>query len=411
VTTSFRAASVLTLAFLLAAAGSEPRWRVLNHTARLAIQENNYGKLRETLVELKPLMPGNPRVTYNLAVSEAKLGNPEEALAGLRNLAGMGLVYDIAADKDFSSLIGKRDFAAVLRRIAENKKPVTHSKPAFALAEHDLIPEDIAHDPKTGRFFISSVRKAKIITGDGKEFAKAPWPVLALRVDADRRILWASTGWVPHCESCDKADKDKTALLAFDGDSGLLKQRIDAPVKGLLGDMTISRRGEIYISEGIYGAVFRLPVGGKAFERLDAQGEFPSPQTPALSEDEKTLYVPDYLRGIAAIDLGTRAARWLMPANDIALSGIDGLYVYHNSFLAVQNGITPPRIMRFSMDLRKQEVLEANTPGLGEPTHGTISGDSFYVIANTGWGDYDDEGVKKAGSAPVASAVWKIGLR
>lgn len=406
-----RVVSILTLASLLVAADSEPRWRALNHAARVAIQENNYAKLRETLVELKPLMQGNPRVTYNLAASEAKLGNPDAALAGLQNLADMGLVYDIAADKDFSSLIGKSEFAAILKRIEENKKPVTHSKLAFALAGRDLIPEDIAHDPKTGRFFISSVRKAKIVTGDGKEFAKAPWPVLALRVDAERRILWASTGWVPHCESCDKADKDKTALLAFEADSGLLKQRIDAPVKGLLGDMTISRHGEIYISEGIYGAVFRLPVGGKAFERLDTPGEFPSPQTPALSEDEKTLYVPDYLRGIAAINLSTHAVRWLMPADDIALSGIDGLYVYRGSFLAVQNGTTPPRIMRFSLDLSKQEVLEANTPGLGEPTHGTIFGDSFFVIANTGWGDYDDRGVKKPGTAPVASAIWKIALR
>jgi hypothetical protein len=226
----------------------------------------------------------------------------------------------------------------------------------------------------------------------------------------ERRILWASTGWLPHCESCDKADKDKTALLAFDADSGALKQRIDSPVKGLLGDMTISRNGEIYISEGIYGAVFRLPVGGKAFERLDVPGEFPSPQTPALSEVEKTLYVPDYLRGIAAIDLASRTVRWLMPADDIALSGIDGLYVYRDSFVAVQNGTSPPRIMRFSLDLRKQEVLEANTAGLGEPTHGTIAGDSFYAIANTGWGDYDDQGVKKPGSTPVVSSIWKTAL-
>jgi sugar lactone lactonase YvrE len=401
----------LAVGLLLVSADSEPRWRILNHAARQAIQENNYAKLRATLVELKPLMPGNPRVTYNLAASETKLGNPEAALAGLRNLAGMGLVYDLAADKDFSSLIGNSEFAAVLKRIEENKKPVTHSTPAFALAEPDLIPEDITHDPKTERFFISSVRKAKILTGDGKEFAKAPWSVLALRIDAERRILWASTGWVPHCEGCDKADKDRTALLAFDADSGTLKQRIDSPVKGLLGDMTISRHGEIYISEGIYGAVFRLPVGGKAFERLDVPGEFPSPQTPALSEDEKTLYVPDYLRGIAAIDLASGAVRWLAPADDIALSGIDGLYVYRDSFLAVQNGTTPPRIMRFSLDLHKQEVLEANTAGLGEPTHGTIVGNSFYVIANTGWGDYDDQGVKKPGSAPVVSSIWKITLR
>ena len=406
-----RVVSILALGLLLRAADSEPRWRVLNHAARQAIQEGNYAKLREGLLELKPLMPGNPRVAYNLAAAEAKLGNPEAALTGLRNLAGMGLVYDLGADKDFSSLSGKREFAAVLKQIDENRKPVTHSSPVFSMAEHDLIPEDVAQDPKTGRFFISSVRKAKIVTGDGKEFAKAPWSVLALRVDPVRRILWASTGWAPHCEGCDKADKDKTALLAFDADSGALKQRIDSPLKGLLGDMTISRRGEIYVSEGIYGAVFRLPVGGKALERLDVPGEFPSPQTPSLSKDEKTLYVPDYLRGIAAIDLASREVRWLTPADDIALSGIDGLYVYRDSFLAVQNGTTPPRVMRFSLDLRKQEVLEANTPGLGEPTHATIVGDSIYLIANTGWGDYDDQGVKKPGSAAVVSSIWKMALR
>src|SRR6202008_4525628 len=107
----------LAVGLLLLSADSEPRWRVLNHAARQAIQENNYAKLRATLVELKPLMPGNPRVTYNLAASEAKLGNPEAALAGLGNLGGMGLVYDLAADKDFSSLIGNSEFAAVLKRI------------------------------------------------------------------------------------------------------------------------------------------------------------------------------------------------------------------------------------------------------------------------------------------------------
>jgi len=174
--------------------------------------------------------------------------------------------------------------------------------------------------------------------------------------------------------------------------------------------MTIGATGELYVSEGIYGAVFRLRLGAKKLERLDVSGEFPSPQTPALSTDEKTLYVPDYVRGIAAITLATGAVSWLKPADDIALSGIDGLYLYRDSLLAVQNGTTPTRIVRFSLDLRKQEVLEANTPGLGEPTRGTIAGNTFYFIANTGWDEYDDQGKKKAGSRPVESTVRKIVL-
>jgi sugar lactone lactonase YvrE len=404
-------ALLLTASCFLLAADPEPRWLVLNHAAGQAAKAKDYAKLRATLQELKPLMPGNPTVVYNLAAADAVLGNASAALVGLRNLAGMGLIYDFAADADFASLRGSPEFAAVVKQIAGNKKPASHSSPAFTLAERDLIPEDIAYDPKTQRFFVSSVRKSKIISVDGHQFAKTHWPVLAVRVDSQRRILWAATGWLPQCESCNKTDEDKTALLAFDVDSGALRQRIESPVKGLLGDMTISSSGEIYVSEGIHGAVLRLRPGNKELERLDRPGDFPSPQTPALSTDEKTLYVPDYVRGIAAITLSTGEVTWLQPADDIALSGIDGLYVYGDSFLAVQNGTSPARIMRFSLDLRKQAVLEANTPELGEPTHGTIVGNKFYFIANTGWDDYDDAGKKKPGTSLVESSVRSIALK
>ncbi len=222
-------ASILLMSLLLVSAYSEPRWRVLNHAARQAIQENNYSKLRATLVELKPLMPGNPRVTYNLAASEAKLGNPEAALTGLRNLAGMGLIYDIAADKDFSSLSPKSEFAAILKRIDENKKPVTHSKPAFVLAERDLIPEDIAHDPKTGRFFISSVRKAKIVTGDGKEFA---WNIQAFeRFPPDRQTEHGSV------------DALRYVNLAVAADGHVAQQAFDRRINPLLQCARISVEG------------------------------------------------------------------------------------------------------------------------------------------------------------------------
>jgi sugar lactone lactonase YvrE len=405
-------APVLLAACLLATGDAPiPRWRALNQSAREAIQAKDYARLRGLLIEMRPLLPGNPRIAYNLAASEAMLGNSAAALAALRDWAGMRLVHDLAADDDFSSLRSTPEFAAILKQIDEHKMPVSHAAPAFTLPAPDIIPEDIAYDPKTRRFFIGSVRKGTIVTADGQTFARSDWSILALRVDARRRILWAATGWIPHCESCVEADKDKTALLAFNLESGALKQRIESPVKGLLGDMTISRSGDLYISEGIYGAVFHLPAGARELVRLDAPGEFASPQTPALSADEKTLYIADYLRGIAAMDLATRSVKWLQPARDIALSGIDGLYVYHDSFLAVQNGTTPPRIMRFSLDLQKQEVLEANSPGLGEPTHGTVVGTDFYFLASTGWNDYDDKGKKKEGTAPVESYVRKISLK
>jgi hypothetical protein len=108
------------------------------------------------------------------------------------------------------------------------------------------------------------------------------------------------------------------------------------------------------------------------------------------------------------MDLKTRAVRWLQPANDIIVTGIDGFYRYGNSFLAIQNGVKPERLVLFSADLKKQQVLEANTPGLGEPSHGIFLGDTFYFLANTGWDAYDDNGKKKREDAPVESQLRRI---
>ena len=388
----------------------EPRWVALNRAAHAALEAKDYLKLRDALAELRPLLPGNPRILYKLAVAETHLGETAAALAELSALAHAGLVYDFGADDDFARLRGSADFASVLRDVERNRQPVARAVQVSILPERDLLPEDVTYDPQTSRFLIGSVAKCKIVSTDGHVFAKTDWPVMALRVDTRRRILWAATGWIANCEQCYATDRDKSALLAFQLDSGALLTRLDSPLKGLLGDMTISRTGDLYVSEGSYGAVLRLKAGSRAFERLDVPGEFPSPQTPALSADERTLYVPDYVRGIAAMDLKTRAVRWLQPARGVAVSGIDGFYRYGDGFIAVQNGVQPARVVFFSSDLARQEILEANAPGLGEPTHGTLVGDAFYFIANTGWDTYDDDGKKKPGSAPVASEIRKIML-
>lgn len=392
------------------AAFPEPRWAELDRAAREAINARDYQKLRATLAELAPLMPGNVRVAYNMAAAAAQLGDAPTALAGARELCNMGLVFDLNADPDFASLQGNAEFDSTLRCMERNREPVTHARRWRVLVERDLLPEDIAYDPQTRAVFVSSIRRNRIIDARGQVFASTDWPVLGLAVDSKRRTLWATVGWLPHCETCVAQDEGRTALLAFSLDSHRVTRRVESPVPGLLGDMTISRAGDVYVSEGLHGALLHLAPRGAELERLDPPGELPSPQQPALSSDEATLYVADYVRGVAAIDLRTRTLSWLHPADGIALSGIDGLKVYGDSFIAVQNGTHPARIVRFSLDLKVQQVLEANWPGLGEPTHGTLIGDRYLFVANTGWPEYEDNGRKRAGSAPVTSSIYEIRL-
>ncbi len=386
-------------------------WSSLNRAANEAVKAGDYARLRDLLLQLQPLMPGNFRNQYNLAATETRLQNKSAAMAELRTLAMTGLIFDPRADEDFNTLASHPQWPSLLTLIDANKRAVTRSQTALTIAERDVLPESIAYDRRAKRFLISSVRQAKIFTADGKLFARAEWPVFALAIDAKRRLLWASTGWVPQCEACNNADEGKSALLAFDLATGALRHRVDSPLQGLLGDMTISKAGELFVSLGVGGgAVLRLPPGARALERIDEPGEFPSPQTPALSPDEKTLYVPDYVRGIASINLATRTVSWLEPAPGFVLSGIDGLYLHRDSFVAVQNGTRPARLIEFALDMRRQRVLEANWPGLGEPTHGEFVGDWFYYLANSGWDAYDRNGVRKAGP-PVVSTIQRLRLR
>jgi sugar lactone lactonase YvrE len=396
--------------FTATVASSEPRWAQLNAEARQAINAGDYPKLLTTLAELAPLMPGNARVAYNTAAAAAKLGDTPAAVAALRALCDMGLAYDLDADPDFASLHGSAAYVAARQCMQRNEAPVSHARLWRLLDAPDLLPEDIAYDPGTDTVFVSSIRANRIIDSSGRLFARTDWPVLALAVDGARRTLWATVGWLPHCDTCAAGDEGKTALVAFDIDSRRVTRRIESPAPGLLGDMTISSAGDVYVSDGLHGALFRLAPGAAELDRLDPPGELPSPQQPALSADETTLYVPDYLRGIAAIDLETRTLSWLEPGAGMALSGIDGFKASGASFIAVQNGTRPPRIVRLSLDLTQQQVLEANWPGLGEPTHGTLIGNRYLFVANTGWPEYDDAGKKRAGSAPVTSSIYEIVL-
>src|ERR1700691_5786266 len=136
---TLRCLAPLVIAVIILGADTESRWLVLNHAARQASEAKDYVKLRETLLELKPLLPGNPRIVHSLAASNALLGDALAALAGLRNLAGMGLVYDFAADADFTSLRKSREFAEIVQRVDDNKKPVSNSTSSFKLAGRDLI--------------------------------------------------------------------------------------------------------------------------------------------------------------------------------------------------------------------------------------------------------------------------------
>ena len=67
-------------------------------------------------------------------------------------------------------------------------------------------------------------------------------------------------------------------MLCYDLQSGRLLRRIEGPHPGALGDMTLAANGDVFVSDGVGGGVYRVLAKGDALERVDA-GDFIAPNS------------------------------------------------------------------------------------------------------------------------------------
>jgi hypothetical protein len=128
--------------------------------------------------------------------------------------------------------------------------------------------------------------------------------------------------------------------------------------------------------------------------------------------------------GIAVINLaapeGSQARiTYLAHPENIAVTGLDGMFLAGDSLIGIQNGTQPERIVRFRLNRRQTriesaEIIEQSSERLGEPTHAVAAGGWIYVIANVGWNKVDDHGQLKEGqtfAAPVLLRFREKGRR
>jgi hypothetical protein len=370
----------------------------------------------------RELLNGAPGSQLEVARAELQLGETEAGLRDLAAFADMGQSIDAAQIfPNIASLPNQRSVHELEQALEANRREISRASTAFVLHDAALLTEDIDYDSHGQRFFISSVRLGKIVTADlhgaTRDFAKAPdgWPMLALKVDAERGRVWATEVALQDFTFAPKGDWGRSALVCYALKDGRLLHRIEGPKGSALGDLLLTSRGEVIVSDGVGGAVYRLPAEGLALERLDA-GDFISPQTAAPHPDGQHLFVPDYVRGLGVLDPASRHVEWLPMNGRFALNGIDGLYARGNALLAVQNGTTPERVVVFKLNrslsqVVSEVVIERASRTLGDPTHGVIVGTTFYYLANSGWDVIDEQGQLKPGAQFSPARVMKVELR
>jgi sugar lactone lactonase YvrE len=364
----------------------------------------------------------DPDALLEVAQAEANVGDFDAAFRELEQFVRMGQSSDqLAQLPEFAALRSRGEFATIQSGMDANRSPISLGAKAFLLPDSGLLAEDVDYDPTGHRFLITSVREKKIIaveaSGASVDFARAPdnWPMMAIKVDQAHRLVWATEAAMQGFHFTPEADWGRSAVLCYDLRNGKLLRRIEGPHGTSLGDMVLMTNGDVVVSDGDGGGVYRLQAKGAALERLD-NGDFISPQTPAMHPDGKHIFVPDYERGIAVLEVSTKQVHWLATAGQFALDGIDGLYFDRGRLIAVQNGTSPERVVVFTLDatlskIEAETIVERSSATLGDPTHGVVLGKDFYYIANSGWDCLDDHGDLKPGSKPSAPRMMRVSFQ
>jgi sugar lactone lactonase YvrE len=323
------------------------------------------------------LRPTHGGMTYALASALALAGDTAAALATLRHYAALGYAADLAADPDFAAVRGSKAYDELGRRLRRNAEPLVASRVAFEIRERDLLTEGIAYDPGDDAFYLGSVHQAKILrvtrAGIVSEFVAqvaGRWAPMGLRVDRKRKALWVAAAALPQTAGYVLADSGRSAILRYDLRSGRLVARYDAPADGtprLIGDLIVTRGGDVYGSDSRAPVLYRVPGGGDTLERFVESPLLLSAQGLALSADERVLYVADYSRGILRVDVPTRRVSPVQASDGVLALGIDGLYIHEGKLIGIQNGVAPHRVTRFTLSpdgdrLLRAELLERAHP-------------------------------------------------
>lgn len=175
------------------------RFQDFTSEMRRAHASGDWRAFRASALKLGQFLNGSPDALLEVARADARLGDQTGALEQLRAFVGAGQSNEILKTlTDFAHLRSNPDFKKILDRMASNLAPISHATLAFVIPEAGLLPEDIDYDTQSRRFFLTSVLEKKIVAIDASgrmtDFAQAPdkWPLLALKVDAQRRLLWAT---------------------------------------------------------------------------------------------------------------------------------------------------------------------------------------------------------------------------
>jgi len=418
-------AVTLAVATTASLAQTDSTWRDHERALQVARQANDTTAYRAQLNAIYSAVGATQRIATRYAALALGAHDIAGASRWMGALAAMGDALDTGLVSQYGALAGPRAVDSLRAMNALEMRDAGAPMLVARLPDADMISEDIAYEAQSDRFLVSSVHHGGIYAiAHGRTTtlvepgSHGTWGMFALGMDAPHNTLWSTTvSLSPITANFSPADSGRSALLRFDLRNGELRDTYSAPDTGAhaLGDLVVARSGAVYVSDGLGGGVYVLAPGSEWLRVLGPRGTFRSPQTPALSSDERTLLVPDYSIGIAAVDIANGKVTWLTHSDSLALTGIDGMYRVGRDLIAVQNGSEPNRIMRLTLDYSLRRVTRATViargPAAASLTHATVVGGWLYFLTKSGWERAADDGtMTAAASAADAPVIMRVHL-
>jgi hypothetical protein len=336
-----------------------------------------------------------PRAAARFA---ARLGRTADAVRHLDMVTSLGMAWDIA-DPALARVASDPSVRAAADRNRAATATLERSRVLWNAGPDSLLIEGVAFDSVSGRYFVSSIRQAKVLVRerDGRVGDFIPkgtgglGTVLGMAVDHRRGLLWATS-----------ADADsvtdfahfngRSALFAFDLRTGAFRAKVElpaAPEGHQLGDVIVTPRGTIYTSDSRAPAVYRIPAGPIPAVAEVAIANDPlmrNLQGMVVNADETRMYLADYTHGLFLVDLVARTVRALPPPTGTTLLGIDGMAdAGEGRLIVVQNGFAPVRVAIVRLDrtgtaVSGFEVVDRPPLAPGEATLGVRVGRSFVYV-------------------------------
>ena len=379
---------------------------------------------KRTVAAIEDLLkqrPNDATLYFFLSRFKADLGDKDGSVAALEKVGELGEGYLPTREFGFAGIWDHPPFQAARAKLEAKLPRLDYAPNAFQLEDRTLIPEGIAHDVHSGRFWVGSIAHRKVlqVESDGtvSEFAGLPAKldeVLGLALDTPRRLLYV----VSTSALTAKGEKQRrNSVVAFDVDTRKLMRRYEVPGAQQLNDVAIGPGGRVFASDSVAGTIYEIMVKGPGADsrELVPANRIRGSNGLAVSPDGKRLHVA-HSTGLAVVDIESGEMKRVVNATRENIAVIDGLYQWQGRLIGVQNVTSPGRVILMTLSTDGGTVTGVKTllshhhNALFEPTTGAVGKDSFYLLAATAVTRYNREGVVERPESLPQPTVLRIPL-